>query len=439
VTRAARTRAEIERLLWRAGFGPRQRDLARLAPGGRAAAVEALLAPPRGPELEPAPQPNVDGHALDPRNTWGHDVLWWLDRCVRARHPLVERMTLVWHDHFATSNGKVGDVGLMMAQYRTMRRHALGRFRDLAHAMLADGAMQLWLDLDNSHKREPNENFARELLELFTLGVNQGYTEQDVREASRALTGFTFDWDTKSFGYDADRHDGGVKTILGRQGRFAPHDVVDLAVDHPAHAPYICGKLWRAFTPRPCPPATLAEMRRVYVASGTELRPVLRVILGHPLVYADLEEPDMVKPPLVYLAGMLRQTGRGVRSGDWRWRLHQMGQAPFYPPSVAGWDPDGWLTTGTIKARFDAASALMRDAIEDGSVPASQTPSEAVAAALRATGRPWASRRTMAALTRYATSSVAGRTRDWEVRHFFPERQRVLRHMLLAGPDAQVC
>jgi hypothetical protein len=177
----ARTKRQIERLHWRAGFGATPRDLKRLVPRGLSAAVDELLAPPRGPAIEPGPTPTFDGKALDPENEWSHDVLWWLDRAVRTRQPLVERMTLNLHDHFATSNHKVGDVKLMMAQYRTLRKYALGSFRQLTHEMLEDHAMQQFLDLIGSNQESPNENFARELLELFTLGVNNGYTERDVR------------------------------------------------------------------------------------------------------------------------------------------------------------------------------------------------------------------------------------------------------------------
>ena len=134
-------RARIERLLWRAGFGPRPGEVERLAKKGAPAAVEGLLAP-RGPGLR-GPAARIDGAPLDPVNAYGHEVLWWLDRAVRTQHPLVERMTFNWHDHFATSNDDVGDSRLMIAQYWTLRRGALGKFRNLARAIARDGAMQL--------------------------------------------------------------------------------------------------------------------------------------------------------------------------------------------------------------------------------------------------------------------------------------------------------
>jgi len=401
-------------------------------------AVDELLRP-RGAALS-GPAARVEGRPLDPLNAYGHDVLWWLDRAVRARHPLLERMTFNWHDHFATSNAEVGNTRLMLAQYWTLRRRALGRFRDLARAMARDRAMQLFLSLANSEVGSPNENFARELLELFTLGVNNGYTERDVREAARALTGFTYDWDTGRFGYDPDRHDGGVKRILGRVGRFEPLDVVDIAVEHRAHSPYICAKLWSYFTPRACPPAMLRRLVRLYRGAGTDVRPVLREILTSPALYAGLDEPDMVKPPFVYAAGMLRQTGRRVDDESWVWRLDQMGQVPFYPPNVSGWEGgEAWLSTSAIRARFDAATAVLYKRVRDGSISAKETPARAIARAVAATGRPTLGPRTARALRRYAVRSVAGRTERWEVEHYYPERQRVLRHLLLAGPDAQVC
>ncbi len=438
MARVTKERREIERLLWRAGFGPRPNEAANLARKGRRAVVEELLRP-RGRQVGGAP-PRVDGQPIDPINRWSHDTLWWFDRAVRTRQPLAERMTLNWHDHWATSNRKVGDTKLMMAHYWVLRRHALGRFRDLAHAMLRDHAMQVWLDLAGSEKGAPNENFARELMELFTLGVNNGYTERDIREAARALTGFTRDWRTDAFGYDPSVHDDGVKTILGKKGKWRPHDVVDIAIDDPHHAPFICGKLWAYFTPRPLPPRFLREMAATYRAAKTDVRPVLRMILNHPSLYADLDTPDFVKSPVVFAAGMLRGLNRGVTRPGWGWMLHQMGQAPFYPPNVSGWPSDEeWLSAASVRARFSAASAVVQDWLEDGSITANQSPTAAVRAAVKACGNPVITPSTERVLARYAVRAVDGRTDPWEVKHFFPERQRVMRHLILAGPDSQVC
>ena len=433
-----RERARIERLLWRAGFGPRPGDVERLAARGLEAAIDELL-DPSGPQLSGRP-PRIEGKPLDPKNVWADDILWWLDRTVRTRQPLAERMTLNWHDHFAVSNSKVGDVRMMLRYYAALRRHSLGRFRELARAMTLDGAMQIFLDLANSSDSSPNENYARELLELFTLGVNNGYDERDVREASRALTGFTFDWDTKRFAYDPKRHDGGLKSVLGKRGRFEPLDIVDIAIERPEHARYLCEKIWGYLSPRTCPPRLLARMVRAYRDSHTDVRPPLRLALSHAALYTDLDEPHQVKPPVVYVAGMLRATGKGVEREEWRWVMGGMGQEPFYPPNVSGWEGDeAWLTTGTVRGRYVAASVALGDEIKEGSIPRTQTPAQALRSALEATGRPWCSPRTMTVLRGYSRRSVAGKDEGWQVKHYWPERQRVLRHLLLAGPDAQVC
>lgn len=434
------TRRKVERLFWRAGFGPRPSELTTFARRGVAATVDDLLHP-SGPALRRGHAPTVSGRRIDPVNEWGHDVLWWLDRAVRGRHQLVERMTLNWHDHFAVSNDKVGDVRLMLGHYAALRRHSLGSFRALMHAMLRDHAMQRFLDLSNSIKGSPNENFARELFELYTLGANNGYTERDIREAARALTGFSFDWSTRRFGYRTDWHDTGIKRIFGRSGRFGPADVINMAVNHPRHARYICLKIWSYFTPLPCPATTLRRMVTAYRASKTQIRPVVQIILTSPQIFSSLGEPDQVKPPFVYVAGMLRQTGQYVTVLDWRWLLDGMGQAPFYPPNVSGWDQnEAWMTTAAIKARFDGASRIVNGMrIADGSIPRKQTPSMAYASAHRATGRPWISTTSRTAAMRYAKAMPVRHDADWEVHHYWPERQRILRHLLLAGPDAQVC
>ncbi|MCB0881255.1 MAG: DUF1800 domain-containing protein [Thermoleophilia bacterium] len=438
MARITKSQREIERLLWRAGFGPRPHEAANLARRGRRATVEDLLRP-RGRQVGGRP-PRVEGAPLDPVNRWGHDALWWLDRAVRTRQPLAERMTLNWHDHWATSNQKVGDTKLMMQYYWALRTHSLGRFRTLAHAMLDNHAMQVWLDLTGSEKSAPNENFARELLELFTLGVNNGYTEKDIREAARAFTGFTRDWPSKKFGFDTARHDDGMKTVLGKRGRWKPHDIIDIAIDDPHHAPFLVTKLWGYFTPRPPSRRFVREMARTYRAARTDVRPVLRMILNHPAIYADLSSPDFVKPPVVFVAGMLRSLNRTVTDGSWSWMMGQMGQVPFYPPNVAGWPSNAeWMSAASARARFQAGSHVIEGWVKEGSVSAKQSPKAALAAARKACGDPVLTPLTSAVLARYAVRSVAGRTDDWEIKHYFPERQRVLRHLILAGPDAQVC
>ena len=224
-------------------------------------------------------------------NEWGHDVLWWLDRMVRSQRPLVEKLTLLWHDHFATRDQ---DTPLMLAQNRALRRHALGPFPRLLAVVTTDPAMQAFLSLVDSDKRHPNENFARELMELFTLGVTAGYTERDVREAARALTGFRGDWrDGRPLRvyYDHDAHDRGLKRVLGHRGRLDWRDVLHACVAHRAHAPFLVDKLWSFFVTEPLGHAERGRLARTYVRSGHRVAPVVREILMGRALFADLGDP----------------------------------------------------------------------------------------------------------------------------------------------------
>ncbi len=444
------SRAHARRLLWRAGFGATPAELDHLAARGREATLDWLLRGGRGPHGHRAmvgPAPRVDGAPLDPVNEWGHDLLWWLDRMVRSQRPLAEKLTLFWHDHFATFDQ---DQPNMLAQNRTLRRHALGSFRGLLGAVTTDPAMQAFLSLADSDREHPNENYARELLELFTLGAGNGYAERDVREAARALTGFRGHWsDGRPFrvSYDRALHDPGVKVIFGHRGRFDWRDVLDLAVGHPRHAAFLVGKLWAFFVTEPLDHATRRRLTRTYVRSGHRIAPVVREILEHKALYADLGHPRMVKAPIVLVAGMLRATGRGVDTGDWAWICDRMGQMPFHPPSVAGWDwGPAWMSTATMAARFQAATWMTKDRpvkVPEGGARPSWTAAEHVARARRATGAPWTSRETDAELLALArdltTRERQGPTHPGPLPQWRADlTQNALRHLLLAGPDAQL-
>jgi uncharacterized protein (DUF1800 family) len=436
------TEAHVRRLFWRAGFGARPDEAARWAEAGRDATIAWLLNGDGGPELA-GPAPHTEHGPLDPVNEWGHDGLWWLDRMVRSQRPLVEKMTLFWHDHFATRDQ---ETPLMLAQNRKLRKHALGNFRTLAREMTTDPAMALFLSLVDSSKWAPNENYARELMELFALG--KGYTEKDIREAARALTGFRARWSDDGFKgmwYDRKFHDYGVKKIFGKRGKHDWRDVVDLVCAHKNHAPFIVGKLWSYFVTQPLDAPTKARLVRVYRGRKLAIKPVIAEILKHPALYANLDRPDMVKAPLVYLAGTLRTIGAGVDRSAWTWLSDGMGQQPFNPPSVAGWEwGPAWLSTNTMKNRFHVITYLMRDGapleVADGSTPADLSPEAAVDRAWNAVGQPWVSGSTRAALVQMAGAafsdlrpSQAGRRQQRA-----DMRERSIRHLLLSGPDAQL-
>ena len=225
---------------------------------------------------------------------------------VRTSRPLVERMTLVWHDWFATSDAGVDSQRLMLNQNQLLREHALGAFPELLAEVTKDPAMLLFLNGTDNSKRSPNENYGREMLELFTLGAGRGYTESDVRENARALTGFRNDWrrgvGSVNFRYDPNAHDTGTKTIFHHAGRFTWKDSVRLASTHPSHPSFFVRKLWSYFVPVPADDATERALEHLYVSSGRKIKPVVAAILKHPALY---EGPRMVKSPAVFNAGLL--------------------------------------------------------------------------------------------------------------------------------------
>jgi uncharacterized protein (DUF1800 family) len=394
---------EAERLLWRAGFGPRPGEAQALARKGLRAAVLSLTRP--GPErLQGRPPRDERGLPLAPEDAYGHDHLWWLDRMVRTSTPLVERMTLVWHDWFATSNAGVGSQRLMLAQNRMLRRRALGTFEKLLLGVTRDPAMLVWLSGNQNTKDAPNENYARELMELFALGADRPgrYTEQDVREQARALTGWCNDFSPSRgpyfFRFEPLRHDYGLKTIFGHTGAFGWKDSCWLCLRHPNHASFFVRKLWSYFVPPPPPPETAAALERLYVSRGYAVRPVLEAILMHPDLYLG---PRMVKPPVVYTAGLLRALGRAIDTSEWFWLDALAGQQLFYPPNVAGWDESRWLDTATFRGRWRVASRALAKTALDEARPRSGTPHDAaklLAWAIQRNGRPPVASETRAAV-----------------------------------------
>ena len=426
--------AHVRRLFWRAGFGATEAEARLYRRRGKTAALDYLLDP--APAELRGREPRIAGRALDPVNEFGHDKLWWLDRMVRTNRPLEEKMTLFWHDHFAT---KLQPTPAMLGQNRMMRSRGLGSFARLLESMAFDPAMARWQSLIDNIAEAPNENFARELMELFTLG--SGYTEADIREAARALTGLrareTAGVITEVV-FDDALHDGGRKTIFGQTGNWGIQDVLDLCVAHPSHAPFLVSKLWLFFVGTPVPAGARDALAAQYVQSGHQLRPLVRSILEHPALYRNLDKPDMVKWPAVLVAGQLRTMGAKVEIMDWNWLMASMGQSLFSPPSVAGWDwGPRWLSSNAMRARFGVANAIVREG-GPGAVKASDVktlkPRFQVKKALQKVGSPQITRQTR----RQLDNLVRSYGRDpglWE-RH---QLQRTLRHLIVSGPDNQLC
>jgi uncharacterized protein (DUF1800 family) len=432
---------QAERLLWRAGYGPRPGEAERLAKLGLHDAVHSLTRPGRDRLKGPRPHDD-DGRRLAPLDRWGHDQLWWLDRMVRTTKPLHERMTLVWHDWFATSRDGVGPARLMLRQNQLFRRTGLGSFQELLLEVTKDPAMLLWLSGVDNEKDAPNENYARELMELFTLGAGRGaYTERDVREHARALTGWRYSWsDTlgpHKFRYDKRRHDAGAKRIFGKRGHFDWRDSCRLCVHHRLHPSFFVTKLWGYFIPVPPKTATRQSLQRIYVRSSYQVKPVVEAILLHPALYTG---PRMVKPPAVYLAGLLRGLHRGVDTEAWTWLLSLAGQQLFFPPNVAGWDDTHWLDTATYRARWEIAAHAIRPRMlkED----AKHVPHDAQKLLHRAhavLGHPTLTGHTEATLARFAKRAMADANADWKRRSYPPLVENALRQLLATAPDLQTC
>lgn len=437
---------DAERLLTRAGFGPRPGDVDKLTGMDARAAVQGLTqvigpAPLTGPEPR-----DQRGNPIDRNNVWGHDHLWWLDRMVRSEHQLTERMTLVWHDWFATTNDDVGNQRLMLGQNEVLRTHALGSFQDLALALTKDPAMLIFLNGIDNVKGRPNENYARELMELFTLGADRGaYTEADVRELARCLTGWRADWSDAqgmhNFRFDPKRQDTGSKTLWAgtpyeRRGAFGWEDAVKLCLEHPFHRSFFVRKLWSYFVPTAPDAATQAALEGLYWNSGYQIRPVVEAILLHPAFY-DRAAP-LVSPPVVWTAAMLRARGRVIDTDAWSWRAMQCGQKLFFPPNVSGWNDQGWLDTATLKGRWGAAYEILGAAYANPSQPYSktETPEEALAAALQFWGNPTISEETRAELLRYAAAAIPAVLPEWQKSQIRAERQNGLRHLIATCPDA---
>jgi uncharacterized protein (DUF1800 family) len=419
--------AQAERLLWRAGFGPKPGEAAALAKQGMRHAVLSLTRPAAQTLVGPEPH-DERNLPLAPYDATGHDHLWWLDRMVRSTAPLVERMTLNWHDWFATSLRGVGSQRLMLTQNELFRRNALGSFADLLHDVTVDGAMLHWLNGDKNTKSSPNENYARELMELFTLGAARGYSETDVREQARSLTGWrssrvqgTREYE---FRYVPNQHDSGTKTVFGQSGNFGWEDSVRLCLEHPSHASFFVTKLWSYFVPTAPSAATQAGLEALY-RDGYRIGPVVEAILMHPALYTG---PRMVKPPTVYAAGMLRTLGRGIDTRQWVNLGLAAGQRLFLPPNVAGWDETRWLDTATFRGRWYLAATAVGSAVP--STPGTATAAQLVSRALAFWGNPTLGKPSRDVLTRFASRALGrGRARG--------EIEASLRQLVAASPEFQ--
>ncbi len=287
---------------------------------------------------------------------------WWLRRMVAVQQPIHEKLTLLWHNHFATSGEKVQFAAYMAAQNQKLRRLSLGDFHTLAYAMLTDAAMLRWLDGQSYTAKAPNENLAREFMELFTLGHGNGYTEDDVRQGARALTGWVFK-PTGQTMVAPKHHDRTAKTIFGVTGNFDAAGFCDVVLGQPKSPQYVAGRLWQQLaSDTPPSPQALDRLVAAY-GPGRNLRALTRAILTDDEFIRS--RAGIVNTPVEWLVGVVRTLRVPVDSAARLkmvdYTLHALGQRPFYPPDVGGW-PHGrvWMSTASADVRMRAASQLAR-------------------------------------------------------------------------------
>ncbi|HET7417280.1 MAG TPA: DUF1800 domain-containing protein [Solirubrobacterales bacterium] len=428
------------RLLNRAGFGPVPGQAEQLVSLGLVGAVQSLTRPSGAAVLNgPSPRDD-DGNPLAPADAWGHDHLWWLDRMVRTNQPLVERMALVFHDWFATSNANVSKPQQMIDQSNLFRERCFGSFLDLFLAVTVDPAMLQWLNGNENDKWAPNENYAREMMELFSLGADRGaYSEDDIREQARALTGWRNSWSSENgaynFRFDPNRHDTGSKTVFGRAGNWGWEDACRLCVEHPLHPSFFVDKLWSYFVPQPPSSGRREELMATYRDSGWQIRPVLEAILLSPDLY---EGPPMVKPPVVQLAGTLRALGRGIDTEAWIWLCEQAGQRLFWPPNVSGWDDTRWLDTSRMRARWNIATYALDEISVDAwndDYSTTETAEEALARALASLGSPALRDEHRNELLDFGHRCESQIVAKWQRGPYRAMRQNALLQLIAVSPD----
>ena len=345
---------KIPHLLRRAGFGASPSELAYFENLGVSGAVDRLLNYESIDDSGLASQPDIT-MALTRKPPPGEIVnlvWWWVNRMINTPRPLEEKMTLFWHNHFATAIYKVRSPYLMFRQNQLLRSKGMGKFRDLLMGITEDPAMLIWLDGARSRKSSPNENYGREVMEVFTIGLGN-YTEDDVKAAARAFTGYSINKSGDSF-FNPKQHDDGAKTFLGETGDFGPEDIVDILASHPATAKSLARKLFAYFAYDNPSDDTVNRLADVYMQSDGNIKAVVEAILTSDEFWSTQAYLSLVKSPVDYLTASLRSLGATVNPKAAVATLNNMGQLPFDPPSVFGW-PDGaaWINTSTMLDRYN--------------------------------------------------------------------------------------
>ena len=347
--------SRVSHLLWRAGFGASPAELARFREMGLQATINHLV--DFNSVDDSALEERLAPQELELEQNLNRLQRWSLQRMAYTARPLQEKMTLFWHGILTSSFRISGKGPYMVIQDRLFREQGMGRYDELLKAVSRDPAMMTYLDSRSNKKAAPNENYSRELMELFTLGIGH-YTEEDVRESARAFTGWQLSR-KRGFYINAKQHDNGRKTFLGRTGNFDGDDVVDIIMDQPAAASYICTRLWTFFAYPDPEPEVIERLARVFRTNRTAIRPVVRAIFESDEFYGGRARAALVKSPVELAVGAVRALDIETDFIPLDRPIEQMGQALFEPPNVAGW-PGGaaWINSSALLQRVNMAGAV---------------------------------------------------------------------------------
>lgn len=350
----------IRHLLRRAGFGHTPGEFDHHKKLGYDAALDELLNP------DSVNNDQLEAHIREQDFDYTNlaDLKrWWLFRMTFTRRPLQEKMALFWHGHFATSNRKVGHPYAMYLQNVLFRNHGLGNFHELLYNVSIDPAMIIYLDNQQNRKGKPNENYAREIMELFTLGIGN-YTEKDIKEAARAFTG----WKTESTGFvfNEKQHDNGSKTVLGVTGNLNGDDVVRILVKQPATGRFLAKKLIRFFVFDDPSKAYIDRIAKVYTGTDYNIRQMMHAIFTSPEFLSEKAYHAHIKSPAELVVGTLKTLQIKQLENDLPTSMARMGQNLFEPPNVKGWDGGvAWIATDTMMERFNFAARMASDRFTD--------------------------------------------------------------------------
>ena len=376
------TPLQARHLLIRTGFAPTQTEVDKLVGKPVQTAVANIITsasaakpkyPPPAFVSQPPPTPANQLKTVDERQEQRRAQIaegvelkaWWLREMLETPNPLAERMVLFWHNHFATSHQKVVRSQAMWRQHQLFRSQALGNFATLLHGVARDPAMLVYLDAANSRRDAPNENFAREVMELFTLGEASqggGYNEQDIKEVARAFTGWSVDRDDFSFKFRAPAHDIFTKTVLGKVGLFNGDDVLNIMLAQPACGEFIIGKLWKEFV---SPMPDKAEIKRIakrFAQSGYAIDVALADLFTTDAFWAESNRGSLIKSPVDLVVGTVRQFAFSYSDVmPFVLKTSQLGQNLLMPPNVKGWPGyTDWINATTLLERKNFTQQLFR-------------------------------------------------------------------------------